>query len=146
MLGCCAPCVLHGSNAERLGSKPGAATFATHCLPYTALYLLGNCFFGWNCFAPCFSYPNRTAIRLKFNLRGTGEALAKSIACSHNITMNELQRDHCESACDLATHVSCHPCALCQEARELRRRLPHPGFTTKPVIVMLPPGGQTMGR
>lgn len=61
-----APCVLYGSNVERLGSAPG--TFANHCLPYTGLYLLGNTFFGWNCLAPWFSYPIRTAIRRKFNL------------------------------------------------------------------------------
>ncbi|KAG6412047.1 hypothetical protein SASPL_124709 [Salvia splendens] len=146
VLGCYAPCVLHGSNVERLGSKPGAATFTTNCLPYTALCLLGNCFFGWNCFSPCFAYPNHTAIRHRFNLEGNGEATAKSIGCLENIRMHETQREHCEAACDLATHISCHPCALCQEARELHRRLPHPGFTAKPVIVMLPPGEQSMGR
>jgi hypothetical protein len=47
----------------------------------------------------------------------------------------------------LATHVFCHACALCQEGREVRRRLPHPGFNTQPpVLVMIPPGEQTMGR
>ncbi|KAM2479888.1 hypothetical protein PS1_003587 [Malus domestica] len=32
-LGSVAPCVLYGSNAERLGSAPG--TLANHCLPYS---------------------------------------------------------------------------------------------------------------
>ncbi|KAH6797710.1 PLAC8 family protein [Perilla frutescens var. hirtella] len=145
VLGCCAPCVLHGSSAERMGGS-AAGTFATHCVPYAGLYLMGSCLFGWNCLAPWFSYPNRTAIRRKFNLEGSCEAMAGSIGCSENIRMDEVQHEHCESACDLATHVLCHPCALCQEAREVRRRLPHPGFTAKPVIVMLPPGGQAMGR
>lgn len=66
LLGSMAPCVLYGSNAERLGSAPG--TFANHCLPYTGLYLIGQSFFGSNCVAPCFTYPSRTAIRRKFNL------------------------------------------------------------------------------
>ncbi|XWS43617.1 hypothetical protein CRYUN_Cryun16bG0119300 [Craigia yunnanensis] len=66
LLGSMAPCVLYGSNVERLGSAPG--TFANHCLPYSGLYLIGNFFFGWNCLAPWFSYPTRAAIRRKFNL------------------------------------------------------------------------------
>lgn len=64
-----APCVLYGSNVERLGSTPG--TFANHCLSYYGLYLIGNTFFGWNCLAPWFSYPSRTAIRRKFNLEAS---------------------------------------------------------------------------
>ncbi|KAH9309533.1 hypothetical protein KI387_037444, partial [Taxus chinensis] len=66
LLGTVAPCVLYGSNVERMSLAPG--TFANHCLPYTSLYLLGNFLFGWNCLAPWFSYPSRTAIRRKFNL------------------------------------------------------------------------------
>ncbi|CAI0472392.1 unnamed protein product [Linum tenue] len=69
LLGSVAPCVLYGSNAERLGSSPG--TFANHCLPYTGLYLIGNSVFGWNCLAPWFSYPNRTAMRRRFNLEAS---------------------------------------------------------------------------
>ncbi|ONI03127.1 hypothetical protein PRUPE_6G240600 [Prunus persica] len=69
LLGSVAPCVLYGSNVERLGSTPG--TFANHCLSYYGLYLIGNTFFGWNCLAPWFSYPSRTAIRRKFNLEAT---------------------------------------------------------------------------
>ncbi|MBA0867366.1 hypothetical protein Goshw_029651 [Gossypium schwendimanii] len=69
LLGSVAPCVLYGSNVERLGSAPG--TFANHCLPYSGLYLIGNSFFGWNCLAPWFSYPTRTAIRHKFNLEAS---------------------------------------------------------------------------
>ncbi|KAI3447609.1 hypothetical protein Pfo_004274 [Paulownia fortunei] len=144
LLGSIAPCVLHGSNVERLGSAPG--TFANHCLPYTGLYLIGNCFFGWNCLAPWFSYPIRTAIRRKFNLEGSCEAVTRSCGCCGNFLMDEVQREQCESACDFATHVFCHACALCQEAREVRRRLPHPGLTAQPVFVMIPPGGQTIGR
>ncbi|XP_057779058.1 cell number regulator 8 [Salvia miltiorrhiza] len=144
LLGSVAPCVLYGSNVERLGSAPG--TFANHCLPYTGLYLMGNTFFGWNCLAPWFSYPIRTAIRRKFNLEGSSEALARSCGCCGSFVEDEVQREQCETACDFATHVFCHACALCQEGREIRRRLPHPGFNAQPLLVMIPPGEQTMGR
>ncbi|KAJ9694503.1 hypothetical protein PVL29_010137 [Vitis rotundifolia] len=144
LLGSMAPCVLYGGNAERLGS--GAGSFANHCLPYTGLYLIGNSFFGYNCLAPWFSYPSRTAIRRKFNLEGSCEAFTRSCGCCGSFVEDELQREHCETACDFATHVFCHACALCQEGRELRRRLPHPGFNAQPVLVMIPPGEQTMGR
>ncbi|KAF7804479.1 cell number regulator 8-like [Senna tora] len=144
LLGSVAPCVLYGSNVERLGSTPGM--FANHCLPYTGLYLIGNSFFGWNCLAPWFSYPSRTAIRRKFNLEGSCEALERSCGCCASFLEDEVQREQCESACDFATHVFCHVCALCQEARELRRRMPHPGFNAQPVLVMIPPSEQTMGR
>ncbi|KAI3474010.1 hypothetical protein Pfo_028798 [Paulownia fortunei] len=138
LLGSMAPCVLYGTNVERLGSAPG--TFANHCLPYTGLYLIGNAFFGWNCLSPWFSYPIRTAIRRKFNLEGSCEALARSCPCWGSFVEDEAQREQCETACDFATHVFCHACALCQEGREVRRRLPHPGFNTQPVLVMIPPG------
>ncbi|GLT79336.1 hypothetical protein SLA2020_508280 [Shorea laevis] len=144
LLGSVAPCVLYGSNAERLLSS--SETFAYHCLPYCGLYLIGPSFFGWNCLAPWFSYPSRTAIRRKFNLEGSCEALNRSCGCCGSCLEDEMQRELCESASDAATHVFCHPCALCQEGREIRRRMPHPGFNTQPVLVMIPPGEQTMGR
>ncbi|GJN05741.1 hypothetical protein PR202_ga23402 [Eleusine coracana subsp. coracana] len=50
LLGSIAPCVLYGSNVERLAA--GQGTFANSCLPYTGLYMLGNSLFGWNCLAP----------------------------------------------------------------------------------------------
>ncbi|KAJ8754064.1 hypothetical protein K2173_001962 [Erythroxylum novogranatense] len=144
LLGSVAPCVLYGSNIERLGSSPG--TFTNHCLPYTGLYLIGNSLFGSNCLAPWFTYPSRTALRRKFNLEGSCEALNRSCGCCGSCVEDELQREQCESTCDFATHVFCHPCALCQEGREIRRKVPHPGFNARPVLVMIPPGEQTMGR
>ncbi|GLT69742.1 hypothetical protein SLA2020_418690 [Shorea laevis] len=126
LLGTMAPCVLHGSNAERLLSGPG--TLANHCC------------------LPCFSYRNRTALRRKFNLEGSCEALYRSCGCCGSCLEDAVQREHCESVCDLATHVFCHPCALCQEGREIRRRIPYPGFNAQPLLGMIPPGEQTMGR
>jgi hypothetical protein len=69
LLGSVAPCVLFGSNVERLAEAPG--TFANSCLPYTGLYMLGNSLFGWNCLAPWFSHPTRTAIRRRYNLEAS---------------------------------------------------------------------------
>ncbi|MBA0824174.1 hypothetical protein Goarm_020856 [Gossypium armourianum] len=110
LLGSLVPCVLYGTNVERLGSDPG--TFANHCLPYS-----GSC-----------------------------EALHRSCGCCGSCVEDELQREQCELTCDLATHVLCHPCAVCQEGREIRRRLHHPGFNAQPVFTMVPPGEQTMAR
>ncbi|XP_010553327.1 PREDICTED: cell number regulator 8-like [Tarenaya hassleriana] len=142
LLGSVAPCVLYGSNVERLGSVPGS--FTTHCLPYLGLYLMGNSFFGCNCLAPCFSYPIRSAIRRKFNLEGSFEAMNRS--CGISCIEDGTKREHCETTCDFMTHVMCHTCALCQEGRELRRRLTHPAFNSQPVVVVVPPSQQTMGR
>ncbi|KAF8395218.1 hypothetical protein HHK36_019160 [Tetracentron sinense] len=197
LLGSVAPCMLYGSNVERLGSDSGA--YANHCLSYTGLYLLGSSLFGSNCMAPWFSYPSRTAIRRKFNLeasylspplfgtiissladgrlsvldnrwykiedhlrsqrklltlfswflwckQGSCEAFSRSCGCCGSIIEDEVQREQCESACDFATHFFCHTCSLCQEGRELRRRLPHPGFNGRPFLVMTPPMEQTMGH
>lgn len=105
LLGSVAPCVLYGSNVERLGSSPG--TFANHCLPYTGLYLMGNTFFGWNCLAPWFSYPIRTAIRRKFNLEVTNLI----IVYFSNYDMNLLQVcDECHSSANfsLAKNFLCY--------------------------------------
>jgi Cys-rich protein (TIGR01571 family) len=144
LLGSVAPCMLYGSNVERLGSTPG--TFANHCLPYTGLYFIGNSLFGWNCLAPWFSYPSRSAIRRRFNLEGSCETLHRTYGCGGSCIEDEVQREQCETSFDLAAHIFCHPCALCQEGRELRRRLPHPGFHAQPVLVMIPPSEQSMGR
>lgn len=145
ILGTVAPCVVYGSNVERLGSAPWS--FANHCLPYSGLYMIGNSFFGWNCMAPWFSYPTRTAIRTRFNLEGNCEAMNKSCGgCCNTIVNDEEKLEQAEAACDFATHVFCHPCAICQEGREVRRRLPHPGFTAQPLLVLTPPGEQTMAR
>ncbi|EPS59953.1 hypothetical protein M569_14853, partial [Genlisea aurea] len=144
LLGSIAPCVLHGSNSERLGAVPG--TFSNHCWPYTGLYFIGNVLFGWNCLAPFYAYSNRTSIRRQFNLEGNCETMARSCGCLETTVaaMNDADREQWESGCDLAAHVLCHPCALCQEAREVRRKIPHPGLSLQPVIVMIPPAGQAM--
>ncbi|CAN8287404.1 unnamed protein product [Cochlearia groenlandica] len=144
ILGSVAPCVLYGTNAERLGS--GSGTFANHCLTYSGLYFLGNASFGWNWLAPCFSCSTRSTIRRKFNLEGTFEAMNRSCGCCGSCIEDEMQREQMETTCDFVTHVLCHTCALCQEGREIRRKILHPGFKAKSTVVVLPPKEQTMGR
>ncbi|KAL2899705.1 Cell number regulator 8, partial [Bienertia sinuspersici] len=73
---------------------------------------------------------------------GSCEALTRHCGCCGSFVEDDIQREQCETACDFATHILCHPCSLCQEGREIRRRLPHPGFNAQPVLVMIPPGGQ----
>uniref|UniRef100_A0A0D3EJU0 Uncharacterized protein n=1 Tax=Oryza barthii TaxID=65489 RepID=A0A0D3EJU0_9ORYZ len=80
------------------------------------------------------------------DVEGSFEAFTKQCGCCHGLVEDEGNREHLEVACDLATHYFCHPCALCQEGRELRRRVPHPGFNGRSVLVMTPPKEQTMGR
>ena len=77
LLGTVAPCVLYGSNVERLAA--GQGTFANSCLPYTGLYMLGNSLFGWNCLAPWFSHPTRTAIRRRYNLEASVSVCPDSV-------------------------------------------------------------------
>ncbi|KAH0930423.1 hypothetical protein HID58_016150 [Brassica napus] len=144
LLGSVAPCVLYGSNAERLGSAPG--TFSNHCLTYLGLYFVGNSLFGWNCLAPWFSYSSRSAIRRRFNLEGSFEAMNRSCGCCGSCIEDEMQREHMETTCDFVTHVLCHTCALFQEGREIRRKVLHPGFNAQSTVVVLPPSEQTMGR
>ncbi|GLT69741.1 hypothetical protein SLA2020_418680 [Shorea laevis] len=156
ILGYAAPCVLSGSNVERLASGSqtsanqrlisGPQTFANHCLLDCGLCLVGEYLCQCNWLAPCFAYENRTALRQKFNLEGGCEALNSSCGCCGSCLEDEEQREHWESTCDLAIHVFCHHCALCQEGREIRRRIPHPGFNAQPLLGMIPPGEQTMGR
>jgi hypothetical protein len=80
LLGSVAPCVLYGSNVERLAA--GQSTFANSCLPYTGLFMLGNSLFGWNCLAPWFSHPTRTAIRRRYNLEASVSICPVSVSFS----------------------------------------------------------------
>ncbi|KAJ3686731.1 hypothetical protein LUZ61_015895 [Rhynchospora tenuis] len=146
VLGSAFPCVLYGSNAERLSSEP-AESFLNNCKIYTTLYVLGNILFGWNCIAPWFAHTTRTAIRRKYNLQGNFESFSQSTGCLRSLANDAERLEQLEVACDLATHYLCHTCALCQEGREIRRQVPHPGFfAARPVYAMVPPSEQTMGH
>ena len=78
--------------------------------------------------------------------QGSCEALHGSRGCCVSFVEDEVRREKCEYACDFVTHAFCHPCSLCQEGREIRRRMPHPGFNAQPFLVMIPPVEQAMGR
>jgi hypothetical protein len=81
------------------------------------------------------------------SVQGSFEAFSRQCGCCGSLVEDEERREHLEAVCDLATHYLCHPCALCQEGRELRRRVPHPGFNNgHSIFVMMPPMDQTMGR
>lgn len=142
VLGSCAPCLLFGSNMERLYPESGS-TFLNHSLSYTGLLFLGNVIFGCNALAPCFSYVGRSEMRRQFQLMGTGEGLARSCGCSGSFLESE-HRECIDSVGDLATHYLCHPCALCQEGREIRRRRPHPGLFRPFLAMYAPPEQQIM--
>lgn len=80
------------------------------------------------------------SLRVNFlNKQGGCEALNRSYGCWKCC----LEQEECY---DIFIHLFCHACALCQEARELHRRLPDPGFNSQPLLVTIPPGQQTMGR
>ncbi|XVF76481.1 hypothetical protein PTKIN_Ptkin13bG0269700 [Pterospermum kingtungense] len=138
LIGSVAPCVLYGSNLEILGSR----TFATPCLAYLGLCLIGNYYFGWNCYAAGFACPIRTAIRRKFNLEASKSHLSSCVTFLSRATVRHLighVADAVEAAWKMRSIVN-------GEGRELRRKLPHPGFNGPPVPAMIPPGEQTMGR
>lgn len=124
VLGLFAPCVLYGSNMERI--YPGRSTFASHCMAYSSLYMMGNFLFNGNCLAPCFSFPSRTALRRSHNLEGHAESLVSSVGCCSGLIGTEEKREQLEALCDFGVHFCCHPCSLCQEGREIRRRTVHP--------------------
>jgi len=88
LLGSVAPCVLYGSNKERLDSNPG--TFGNHCLHYSGLYVIGNSCFGWNGLAPWLSYHSRTEIRRRFNLEVSYCFIICLLLCSDDMSWNLL--------------------------------------------------------
>ncbi|KAH7415197.1 hypothetical protein KP509_14G032000 [Ceratopteris richardii] len=133
LLGSTFPCVLYASNAERL--QPTVEnTFSNHLLAYCGLFCLGNLLCGFNALAPCFSSSYRTNLRKTYNLTGSG--------CS-NCCGENANHECVDNVADFAIHYLCHPCALCQEGREIRRRVPHPGFI-RSYMAMEAPSQQVM--
>ncbi|ERM95750.1 cell number regulator 8 [Amborella trichopoda] len=141
LLGAFAPCMLYASNVERMRS----GGYLGSCTAYALLYFLGYSFYGSNCLAPCITYPSRTEIRRQFNLEGSCSALIRSGCCTSCIE-DEEHLEEWDVRCDHASHFFCHNFTLCQEGRELRRRLPHPGFYGRSMLVMSPPSNQAMAR
>lgn len=127
IIGTICPCFLFGKNAEFLGS----GTLAGSCMTHFILWGLVNslcCLFsgGILAFFPgamvaCYACGYRKALRTKHKLQ--------------------------EAPCgDLTTHLFCHPCAICQEYREIRERsndstpsLIWTDMTAPPIQTMHPP-------
>lgn len=124
LLGCVSPCVLYASNMELLSS--GQESFVSHCMAYSSLYTMGQFLFGAS-LAPFFSFPSRVALRRTFNLEGHGEAFVKAVGCYSGLINSEEGREQCDSMCDFGLHWCCHTCALCQEGREIRRKIAQHG-------------------
>ncbi|KAI5070228.1 hypothetical protein GOP47_0014571 [Adiantum capillus-veneris] len=141
VLGTFAPCFLYASNVERLHPTT-ENTLTNHFCTYSGLFCLGNFIFGCNALAPCFSSASRTELRRKYNLMGSSECFAKSCGCGAHFAESS-DRECMETVGDFATHYICHTCALCQEGREIRRRMPHPGFV-RSFMPMEAPGQQVM--
>lgn len=112
------PCDLYGHNLENTGNDSSKAGCLTHCLLGSWYgcplhFILGPLAYWFTC-DPCLGARHRRLLRFKYGLK--------------------------EKPCgDCCTHCWCHPCALCQEARQLKYG-PPPGSVGLPVSTA-PPGG-----
>ncbi|CAI5978699.1 unnamed protein product [Closterium sp. NIES-65] len=82
------------------------------------------------------SWSSRSAIRTQFGLQSGAERVTSDPS------------DGCDRCCDCFLHFICHRCALCQEAREIRRRLPlsGPNSSSASGVVVAPPSVQAMNH
>eukprot|EP00850_Spirogloea_muscicola_P016783 SM000139S00100 [mRNA] locus=s139:106595:117233:+ [translate_table: standard] len=133
-LGTFAPCILYGSNMERLHPNE-SGSFFNNCWAYCGLFVIGKLLMKGNFLAPCLSFPLRTELRSKYNLQGQAEQIHQSSGCCGSWIAEASDRESCEAVCDCCVHYFCHPCALCQEGREIRRRIP---ATSGPAVVAAP--------
>ncbi|GJP34469.1 hypothetical protein CLOM_g18908 [Closterium sp. NIES-68] len=134
-LGMFAPCVLYGSNMTRLTGNPHE--FYDSCLRYTSLFILGKCLLHCNALAPIASWPSRSAVRSQFRLQSGAEDITRDPS------------EGCHRSCDCMLHFFCHRCALCQEAREIRRYLPPlsgPGSAAATRVATVAPTTQAMNH
>ena len=107
------------------------------------IFILGLCSFCFSLFYVRYLNDNCILIDKTITIRIMKESPSWSYCW---FVEDEVRREKCEYACDFVTHAFCHPCSLCQEGREIRRRMPHPGFNAQPFLVMIPPVEQAMGR
>lgn len=101
LLGLFCPCVLFGKNVEKLHSRPFFGPCCIHCVlgggvAFGASWVVGPAAF-WLTLVSCYACGYRTEIRSKYHLQPR--------PCG-----------------DCATHFWCHPCAICQETREMKKR------------------------
>ncbi|XP_078446679.1 PLAC8 family protein isoform X1 [Wolffia australiana] len=129
MPSCCmgffCPCILFGKNAELLGAE----TLVGPCLTHFILWGLVN---GMCC------------LLTEGILIGLPGSIVAFYACGYRSSLRakyNLQEAPCG---DLATHLFCHVCALCQEYREIRERMGDPGPSDPHLAVVKPPSIQKM--
>ncbi|CAJ1926834.1 unnamed protein product [Sphenostylis stenocarpa] len=125
MQSCCigflCPCFLFGKNAEFLGSGTFLGSCVTHFILWSVVntaccLLTDGLFLGLpGCLVSCYACGYRKALRSKYNLP--------------------------EAPCgDFVTHFCCHPCAICQEYREIRERSGgSESIDLTPAVVTVPP-------
>lgn len=124
-IGLICPCFLFGKNAEFLGS----GTLAGSCMTHFVLWGLVN--------ALCCLLSDGT-------LLGLPGCLVACYACGYRRTLRS-KYDLPEAPCgDLATHIFCHLCAICQEHREIRERSGKAGPLDFKIAEVKAPPIQTM--
>ncbi|XP_020230182.1 protein PLANT CADMIUM RESISTANCE 10 isoform X1 [Cajanus cajan] len=124
-IGCLCPCFLFGKNAEFLGSGTFLGSCVTHLILWSAVNTAccfltdGLCWGVPGCLVSCYACGYRKALRSKYNLP--------------------------EAPCgDFVTHFCCHPCAICQEYREIRERSVDSEATDLKLAEVTAPPVQTM--
>ncbi|XP_068467577.1 protein PLANT CADMIUM RESISTANCE 10 isoform X2 [Phaseolus vulgaris] len=124
-IGCLCPCFLFGKNAEFLGSGTFLGSCVTHFILWSVVntaccLLTDGLFLGLpGCLVSCYACGYRKALRSKYNLP--------------------------EAPCgDFVTHFCCHPCAICQEYREICERSGDSEPTGLKLAVVTAPTIQTM--
>eukprot|EP00243_Klebsormidium_subtile_P004831 TRINITY_DN19005_c0_g1_i1.p1 TRINITY_DN19005_c0_g1~~TRINITY_DN19005_c0_g1_i1.p1 ORF type:complete len:404 (-),score=85.18 TRINITY_DN19005_c0_g1_i1:514-1725(-) len=123
LLGALCPCVLYGKTHRLATGRSCVASALAHFFAVLGGACLGGCFLCHWGYAPCAAAPLRSVIRGKYGLAATGPF--------------ELASEAEGRLADCFVHYWCHPCALCQEYREVKFRtsLETGGTYTAPPVV-----------
>eukprot|EP00245_Coleochaete_scutata_P000392 TRINITY_DN10501_c0_g1_i1.p2 TRINITY_DN10501_c0_g1~~TRINITY_DN10501_c0_g1_i1.p2 ORF type:complete len:164 (-),score=10.69 TRINITY_DN10501_c0_g1_i1:888-1379(-) len=123
------PCVMFGQNVERLTGRACVGPCLLHCILGGGLAavlalvpFIGPAAYWINCVS-CYACGHRSDLRDKYDLLA-------------------------EPCGDCVVHFCCHPCAICQEYRELKVRPPLTGgigfYNGANCVELEPPGPQGM--
>ncbi|GAQ84589.1 hypothetical protein KFL_001960060 [Klebsormidium nitens] len=123
LLGALCPCVLYGQTHRLVTGRSCMTSALAQFFAVLGGALLGGCFLCHWGYAPCAAAPLRSVIRGKYGLAATGPF--------------ELASEAEGRLADCFVHYWCHPCALCQEYREVkfRTKLETGGTYTAPPVV-----------
>ncbi|XP_002971358.2 protein PLANT CADMIUM RESISTANCE 10 [Selaginella moellendorffii] len=119
-LGLFCPCILFGRNVETLEDRPWVGPCVMHLLLWGAVTGL------------CCALTEGTAL-------GVAASCVSCYACGYRKTLRDKYNLEDAPCGDFLTHLCCHPCAVCQEYREMKERGTYSGI---PVTVA--PGNQVM--